>query len=120
MRKLATLFVSVLFLAPFAASADSFTGQLVDTRCMAMSPKNTGQDHKGGALKGCATACAKMGIPVALYVDGKMHTIAAPAPLLAPHMAKEATIEGKMTPGGVIMPMKVMVEGKEVDLKAMM
>ena len=120
MRKLMTLFCSVLFVAPFAASADSFTGQLVDTRCMAMNAANTGQDHKDGALKGCATACAKMGIPVALYVDGKMHTIAAPAPLLAPHMAKEATIEGKLTPGGVIMPMKVMVDGKEVDLKAMM
>ena len=120
MRKLMTLFVSVLFIAPFAANADSFTGQLVDTRCMAMNPANSGQDHKDGALKGCATACAKMGIPVALLVDGKMHTIAAPAALLAPHMAKEATVEGKMTPGGVIMPMKVTVEGQEVDLNAMM
>lgn len=120
MRKLMTLFCSVLFIAPFAASADSFTGLLVDTRCMAMSADNTGQDHKGGALKGCATACAQMGIPVALYIDGKMHTLAAPAPLLAPHMAKEATVEGSMTADGVIMPMKVMVEGKEVDIKAMM
>lgn len=120
MRKLLTLSISVLFLAPFAASADSFTGQLVDTRCMAMSDKNTGQDHKGGAMKGCATACAKMGIPVALYIDGKMHTIAAPAPLLAPYMAKNATIEGEMTPGGVIMPMKVMVDGEEVNIKGMM
>ena len=120
MRKLTALFVSAFFLVPFAASADSFTGQLVDTRCMAMSDKNTSQDHKDGAMKGCATACAKMGIPVALLVDGKMHTIAAPAPLLAPHMAKEATIEGKMTPGGVIMPMKMTVDGQEVDLKAMM
>lgn len=120
MRKITAMFVSALFLAPFAASADSFTGQLVDTRCMAMSNKNTGQDHKDGALKGCATACAKMGIPVALLIDGKMHTLAAPAPLLAPHMAKEATIEGQMTPDGVIMPMKVVVEGKEVDIKAMM
>lgn len=120
MRKITTLFVSALFLAPFAASADSFTGQLVDTRCMAMSNKNTGQDHKGGALKGCATACAKMGIPVALLIDGKMHTVAAPASLLAPHMAQEATIEGEMTADGIIMPMKVMVEGKEVNIKAMM
>ena len=120
MRKLTTLFISALFFAPFAASAGSFTGQLVDTRCMAMDASNTGQDHKGGAMKGCATACAQMGIPVALYIDGKMHTIAAPAPLLAPYMAKEATIEGEMTPGGVIMPMKVMVEGKEVDIKGMM
>ena len=120
MRKTTAFFVSALLLAPFAASADSYTGQLVDTRCMAMSNKNTGQDHKDGAMKGCATACAKMGIPAALLIDGKMHTIAAPAPLLAPHMAKEATIEGKMTPGGVIMPMKMMVEGQEVDLKAMM
>lgn len=120
MRKLTTLVVSALFFTPFAASADSFTGQLVDTRCMAMSAKNTGDDHKGGAMKGCATACAKMGIPVALYVDGKMHTIAAPAPLLAPYMAKNATIEGEMTPGGVIMPMKVMVDGKEVNIKGMM
>ena len=120
MRKLITLFCSVLFIAPFAASADSFTGQLVDTRCMAMDAGNAGQDHKGGALKGCATACAKMGIPVALLIDGKMHTLAAPAAMLAPHMAKEATVEGSMTGDGIIMPMKVMVEGKEVDIKAMM
>lgn len=120
MRKLVALSIPILFLVPFTVSADSFTGQLVDTRCMAMSNKNTGQDHKDGALKGCATACAKMGIPVALLIDGKMHTIAAPAPLLAPHMAKEATIEGEMVDGGVIMPMKVMVDGNEVDINSMM
>ena len=120
MRKFAIVAISALFLAPVAASADSWTGQLVDTRCMAMNAKNNGQDHKGGALKGCATACAKMGIPVALLVDGKMHTLAAPAALLAPHMAKTATVEGKATGSGIILPMKVMVDGKEVNLKAMM
>jgi hypothetical protein len=32
MRKLVALSIPILFLVPFTVSADSFTGQLVDTR----------------------------------------------------------------------------------------
>ena len=50
----------------------------------------------------------KMGIPVALYVDGKMHTLAAPAPMLADYVGKTAKVSGKQI-GEMIMPEKVMV-----------
>ena len=119
MRKLVILAASAMLAAPFAASAGDWSGTLVDTRCMAMSPTNVGNDHKGGAMKGCASACAKMGIPVALYVDGKMHTLAAPAPLLADYMGKTAKVSGKAI-GDMILPEKMMVDGKEVNLKGMM
>jgi len=119
MRKLLAFAATALLFAPFATYAGEWSGTLVDTRCMAMSPKNVGDDHKGGALKGCAAACAKMGIPAALLVDGKMHTLAAPAPLLADYMGKNATVSGKAI-GEMILPDKVMVDGKEVNLKAMM
>jgi hypothetical protein len=120
MRKLLAFTATALLFAPFTTYAGEWSGTLVDTRCMAMSNKNVGNDHKGGALKGCATACAKMGIPVALYIDGKMHTLAAPAPLLANYMGKNATVSGKEIGGDLILPEKVVVDGKEVNLKAMM
>ena len=119
MLKLTTVIAAALLVSPLAASADSFTGTLVDTKCYGMSASNVGNDHKGGELKGCASACAKMGIPVALLIDGKVHVIAAPAPMLADAMGKEATITGMMS-GDVIMPEKVMVDGKEVQIGAMM
>ncbi len=119
MRKLLVLAASAMLAAPFAAIAGEWTGTVVDTRCMAMSTSNTGNDHKGGELKGCGSACAKMGIPVALYVNGKMHTLAAPAPMLADHMGKTATVSGKAM-GDLILPEKMMIDGKEVNLKGMM
>jgi hypothetical protein len=119
MRKLLTVAVTALLFAPFATYAGEWSGTLVDTRCMAMSNKNVGNDHKGGAMKGCATACAKMGIPAALYIDGKMHTLAAPSPLLADYMGKTATVSGKAM-GDLILPEKVVVDGKEVNIKGMM
>ena len=119
MRKLLAFAATALLFTPFATFAGEWSGTLVDTRCMAMSPKNVGNDHKGGELKGCGAACAKMGIPVALYVNGKMHTLAAPAPMLADYVGKTASVSGKQI-GEMIMPEKVMVDGKEVNIKGMM
>ncbi len=121
MHKLISLIAVTLLFVPYTANAADWTGTLVDTRCMAMDMANTGQDHKAGAMKGCASACAKMGIPVALLVGDKMYTLAAPAPMLADHMAKNATVTGKMLGGSsVIMPAKVVVDGKEVKIGGMM
>lgn len=105
---------------PASAGEKSWTGTLIDTKCYSMNPgKNAGKD--GGVMANCASACAQMGIPVALLVNGKMVTIAAPAPApaFADYMAKEAKITG-MDAGGVIIPTKVIVDGKEVDVEGMM
>ena len=120
MRKLITLVAGILLLGSNFANADEWTGKLVDTRCMAMNTMNSGQDHKAGAMVGCATACARMGIPVALLVGGKMFTIAAPAASFADYMAKDATISGQLTQDNIILPMKVIVDGKEVNVQGMM
>ncbi len=120
MRKVLTIALASALVVPFAAQAGEWSGKLVDTRCMAMDPSNTGNDHKGGAMKGCATACANMGIPVALLVDGKMHVLSAPAAKFADYMAKDAKVTGKDAGGGVILPEKVEVDGKEIDIGGMM
>lgn len=121
MRKAFKYILAVALLSPLVAIAGGqWTGKLVDTRCMAMNPANAGNDHKGGQLKNCATACAKMGIPVALLVDGKMHTLAVPAAKLADHMAKTATVKGKLVAGDIILPEKVTVDGKDVNIGGMM
>ena len=65
-------------------------------------------------------ACAKMGIPVALLIDGQMHVLAAPAANLADYMAKDATVTGKAIGNGLILPEKVVVDGKEVNIGGMM
>lgn len=112
----------------------TFEGTLVDTKCYSMMPKmNAGQDHKqmamdgsGGMMdvKGCASACANMGIPVGIIdKKGKMHTLAAPAGQLAPYMAKEVKIEGKEMNGVILIDKLEVKEGnawKEVKLVYMM
>src|SRR5438876_5416676 len=82
MRKL----VSTIGVAAFAfglasaasASVETVKGQLVDQACFKADKTNTGEKHKMGGkdMEGCATACAKMGMPVALVTsDGKVYQV---------------------------------------------
>ena len=125
MRALVATFAGALVALSASAVAGemTFTGTLIDTKCYSMAPdKNVGNDHAGkdgGMMANCAAACAQMGIPVALLVDGKVMTIAAPAPAFADYMAKEATITGKQV-GSLIIPTKAMVDGEEIDVEGMM
>lgn len=97
---------------PCAASGHGKTitvaGTLVDTKCYSKNTAFSGQDH--GGMKGCATACAKMGIPVALLSGGEMFIITAPAPVLAAHMSKEARLTGKEVQMGIISPSQLEVK----------
>ena len=122
MRKIITVALASAFIAPFTAHAGEWSGTLVDTRCMAMDSSNTGNDHGGGAKKGCAAACANMGIPVAVMVGDQMHVIAAPAAKFANHMGKTIKVFGEEISGapGVILPKKVEIDGKEMDFGGMM
>lgn len=119
MSKVIGLLILLFLVLPFSAVAGEWKGTLVDTKCYGMSPSNIGDDHKMGAMKGCGAACAKMGIPVALLVDGKMHVIAAPASAFAEYIGQEATISGNAS-GDIIMPMKVTVDGKDLNVGGMM
>lgn len=136
MKKLALLVAgcAVFALAATNVNTDAiatFSGTLVDTKCYSMMPDaNKGNKHvvmKGGEkvkMPGCATACANMGIPVALLdKNGNSHVLAVPATQLADYMSLEARIEGKkMT--GVLIPEKIEVKKdgkwKEVKIATMM
>jgi len=118
-----TLGVSV---ALAGGEGKTIEGTLVDTKCYSMNAKNVINDHvtPKGTLPNCATACAKMGIPVAiLTADGKVYTLAVPAGQLGDHMAKQARATG-MVKGRVLVAEKLQVkEGntwKEVQIATMM
>ena len=96
---------------PCAASAGktiTVAGTLVDTQCYSKNATFAGQDH--GSMKGCATACAKMGIPVALLSGSEMFIITAPAPVLAAHMSREARLTGKEVQTGIISPTQLEIK----------
>jgi hypothetical protein len=110
---------------------ESVQGTLVDMKCYSMNAENSGQDHMTpkGKMPACATACAKMGIPVGILVEGeddsKLLVIITPSNMLADHMAKQARITGMPAlDGHGIIPDKVEVkEGdkwKEVKIATMM
>lgn len=106
----------------------NFEGTLVDSKCYSLMPKmNAGLDHqimgedgKMKSVKGCATVCANMGIPVGILdKTGKMYVLAAPAGQLATHMAKETKIMGKEMNGVLIVDKLEVKEGntwKEVKI----
>ncbi|MEE9260789.1 MAG: hypothetical protein V3U40_06750 [Candidatus Scalindua sediminis] len=91
-----------------------------------MNNDNITNDH--GKMKGCATMCVKMGIPVGLLIKGKkggkVYVITVAAPSLADHMGKWARITGVEKFKRGLVPEKIEVkEGdtyKEVKVKTMM
>ncbi len=97
-------------------------GTLVDTRCFSKNRSWSGNDH--GAVKGCATACAKMGIPAAVLSGDEMFVVVAPAPILAEHMAKQVRMTGTEVQSGMVVPAKLEVKTasgwKTVSTSAMM
>lgn len=118
MRKFASVFLAGLFFAPVVNAGEvTVEGTLIDTRCYSFNQVNTTDDHDmgGKVVKGCAAACAKMGIPVALLEGGqagsKMFVLASPAPLLAEHMGKTARLTGNEISPGTVLPKKLEVQG---------
>ncbi len=107
-------------------------GVLVDTKCHGMSNDNSPYDHTTpkGTMPGCGTACANMGIPVGLLVDGKkggkVYVLLAPSKALADYVGETARITGMKALGeGNLLPEKAEVKGKdgkytEIKLTTMM
>jgi hypothetical protein len=82
MRRLFTVVALAGFVIAAATAADAsvqtIRGQLVDQACYKADKTNTGETHKMGGkdMENCATACAKMGMPVALVTsDGKVYQV---------------------------------------------
>ena len=79
------------------AKSNLISGILIDTKCYAMGAFviNDHKDMKGKPLPNCATACAVMGIPVAvLDKDKNVHIIAGPAGGYSKWMAMEVRLKG--------------------------
>lgn len=79
------------------AGAATIEGVLVDTKCYSTGGfvENTHKDADGNDIPNCATACASMGIPVAvLDADKNVHVIAGPASGYAGWMSKEVRMHG--------------------------
>ncbi len=96
------------------------SGTLVDTKCYGMNHENTGNDHimpDGKTLPNCATACAGMGIPVAILEggekDGMVYTLVTPSMSLADHMAREARVSGSRVFENGLIPTKIEVMNAE-------
>jgi hypothetical protein len=108
MRKIFAGLTVVVFMAlggvAFAAT-QTISGQLIDQTCYKMDKSNTGVDHKmpSGDVKDCATACAKMGRPVALLTsDGKVYVVTGDLAAnnnakLVPHMSHKVELTGDVT-----------------------
>ena len=91
--------------APAFAGVETVKGQLIDQACYKMDKSNTGLNHKmpNGPRDDCATACAKMGRPVALLAsDGKVYQVTGDlasennAKLVA-HMSHTVEVTGDVT-----------------------
>lgn len=111
-------------------------GQLVDSKCYGMdtiNKENThmvpGDNNEMVEIPGCASACAKMGIPAALLqggeVNGDVFILLTPAGALAEHMAKDARVTGQLAFDGGLIPEKVEVKNndgtwEEVNIVTMM
>jgi hypothetical protein len=106
-------------------------GTLVETRCYGMNNDNIGLNHitEKGTVEECAKACASMGIPVGLLVDGKkggqLYILIAPAPMFVDFMAETVQVVGTVTLEGALMPSHIFVKGEsgeweEVEMLDMM
>jgi uncharacterized membrane protein len=112
MRQFFAACAAAAFLAALAAPAfaapQTVKGQIVDESCYKMDKSNTGNDHKmpKGETKDCATACAKMGRPMALLTaDGKVYEIAGGLAAdknakLIPHISHTVEITGDVMDHG--------------------
>src|SRR5919204_311109 len=91
--------------APAFAAVETIKGVLVDQSCYKMDKTNTGQTHKmkNGTMENCATACAKMGQPVALVTsDGKVYQVTGDLAAnknekLVAHMSHTVELTGDVT-----------------------
>jgi hypothetical protein len=97
-------FIAAL-VAPLGAATQTVQGQVIDQQCyMHDMVNNKGNDHKMPKdVAGCAAACAKKGLPMALLTsDGKVYTIAGDlaannnAKLIA-HITHTVSITGDVT-----------------------
>ena len=91
---------------PAVAKTETVKGRIVDMSCYNMDKEhNAGKDHKmkSGDTADCATACAKMGRPMALLTDdGKVYELtgglaADKNAKIVPHVSHVVEVTGDVT-----------------------
>ncbi|HKQ20106.1 MAG TPA: hypothetical protein VJW75_10210, partial [Candidatus Eisenbacteria bacterium] len=88
-------------------SVAAVEGTLIDMRCYSQDRAFKANDHRIGdaMIEGCAQACAKLGIPVALLTSsGDVVLLLAPSPDFADHMGREARAVGRWALHGAVRP----------------
>lgn len=110
----------------------AYEGVIVDMKCYSMNTVNNTNDHMtpDGEMAGCGVACATMGIPVGLLINGEqggqLYLLVTPSKPMAEHMAKWARISGDVVINGSgLIPSKIEVRGgdgefTEVKIETMM
>ncbi len=110
--------------APQGETPDKITveGKLIDSKCYGMNHDNHNDEHTvmkdGQAMQmpACGTACAAMGVPVAVLEggqkDGKVYMIIGSAAGFKDYMAKEVKFEGEQAYAGALIPAKFWVKGE--------
>ena len=109
MRKVIAVAMGAAFVialaAPALAKTETVKGHVVDVNCYTKDMKeNADPDHKMPAdVKGCATACAKKGAPMAvLTADGKVYQLTGDLAAdnnakIVPHVGHSVEVTGDVT-----------------------
>ncbi|RMF59508.1 MAG: hypothetical protein D6748_06235 [Calditrichaeota bacterium] len=122
------LITGVLFLLLQAGDGDkmnsngkTISGTIVDSKCYAMGGFLTDdhKDMKGNNLPKCGTACASLGIPVAIVdEDNNVYVLAVSATGMAKYMAQKVRVHGMFGKyANVFIPQKLEIreDGKWVE-----
>jgi hypothetical protein len=97
---LCVLFAATMLLAP-ADQNQVWTGTLVDASCYMTDNTQSGNDHLD--LKGCGTACLKMGKPAGLVMpDKRFFILLAPSPDIAEYVGETIRVTGKPRNGSIL------------------
>lgn len=112
MQRSVIALIAVLVGSPVVTAGEllEVEGVLVVTGCAGASVDDLARAEPPPDILDRASACAKMGMPVAVLSDGTLFTLASPAAMLARHIAKPARLSGEQVAPRVIVPEKLEVE----------
>jgi len=97
-------FLALMASAPTRILAEQnqvWTGTLVDASCYTTDNSQVGNDHMD--MKGCATACLRMGRPAGLLTpDKQFFILLVPSPDIASYAGKTIRVTGKLRHGSIL------------------
>jgi len=89
---------ALMAIAAYAHSPEQnpvWIGRLVDASCYTVDNRQIGNDHTD--MKGCATACLRMGRPAGLVTaEKRFFILLVPSPDIAPYAGQTIRVTGKL------------------------